>query len=529
MRDKEKTKEQLVNELVEMRRRINELKSSETRREGLEEVLEHRLIALTQPVGKVGELKLTDIIDLKILQELQDGFAEAHNVASIVFELDGVPITKPGNFSEFCRLIRSTPKGAQNCQKSDAELARECASGSPSIAHCAAFEKIMGGVVPIIVGGRHIANWGIGQGVTDKLDEDKVRQYAREIEVDEEKLVAASKELRVMPREQFERFVYFLDVMARHISLLGMQNLQQARCNTKRKHMKEALQRAKDKLEIEVEKRTSELRIANEQLRKEIRERKRAEEEKEKIRAQFYQAQKIEAIGRLAGGIAHNFNNLLTTIQGYADLSKRKVDENDPLYKYLSHIHGATVRGTDLTRQLLLFSRRHPMEFASLDINRTIEYLLKMLGSLISESITVYVDLQPDLWTVRGDKGSIEQVVMNLALNARDAMPEGGRLTIKTKNVTLKKKDSEIIPESRPGEFICLSVADTGVGMDEEIIQHIFEPFFSTKEAGKGIGLGLSTVKGIIGQHEGWINVCSEPGKGSIFEVYLPAVSTAAK
>lgn len=296
-----------------------------------------------------------------------------------------------------------------------------------------------------------------------------------------------------------------------------------------RKREEEALQRTKDKLEIKVEMRTSELRLANELLKKEIAECKEAEEEKEKMQVRFFQAQKLEAIGTLAGGIAHNFNNLLTTIQGYADLSMRKVDENDPLYKYLSHIRTATVRGTDLTRQLLFFSRRHPMEFASLNINRTVEYVLKMLGSLISESITVDIDLQPDLWAVRGDKGSIEQVIMNLALNARDAMPEGGRLTIKTENVTLRKKESETIPESRPGEFIRLSVADTGVGMDEEITQHIFEPFFSTKEAGKVIGLGLSTVKGIIGQHEGWINVESEPGKGSIFKLYLPTVSTAGK
>jgi len=288
----------------------------------------------------------------------------------------------------------------------------------------------------------------------------------------------------------------------------------------------EALKKIKDELEMRVEERTSELRVANKQLKKEIAERKKAEEEKEKIQAQFYQAQKMESIGRLAGGIAHDFNNLLTAIQGYTYLSMKKIDRSEPLHKYLGHVRDATVRGTDLTNQLLLFSRRHQMEFTSLNVNETVDDLLKMLSYLIGDDITVDINLQPDPWMVWGDKGNIEQVIMNLALNARDAMPKGGKLTIETQNVTLKKKDCEVIPESRPGRFVCLLVADMGIGMDGETVQNIFEPFFSTKEVGKGTGLGLSTAYGIIKQHEGWINVYSECGKGSVFKVYLPAHST---
>ncbi len=256
-----------------------------------------------------------------------------------------------------------------------------------------------------------------------------------------------------------------------------------------------------------------------------VTKRKRAEEEKIKIQAQLLQAQKMEAIGTLAGGVAHDFNNMLTAIQGYTDLAMMEIDETDPLYRDLKQIHRAAVRAADLTRQLLLFSRKRPMEFTLLNINRMVEDLLKMLDRLISEDIVINTDPQPDIWTVRCDAGNIEQVIMNLAVNARDAMPDGGKLTIKTKNITLDEEDCKLIHEARPGKFICLSVEDTGAGMDKDVIQHIFEPFFSTKETEKGTGLGLSVVYGIVKQHEGWINVYSEPGKGSMFKVYLPAFS----
>jgi two-component system cell cycle sensor histidine kinase/response regulator CckA len=256
-----------------------------------------------------------------------------------------------------------------------------------------------------------------------------------------------------------------------------------------------------------------------------ITERKKAEEEKEKIQAELLQVQKMEAIGMLAGGVAHDFNNLLTIIQGCTELAMEKVNEPVPLYRDLNQIRLAAMRAASLTRQLLLFSRRHPIEPTPLNINRTIDSLLKMLNRVIGEDIAINTDLEPDLWTVWADAGNIEQVIMNLAVNAKDAMPKGGRLTIKTKNVTLEEEYHKVIPEARPGKFACLSVEDTGFGMDKEIIPRIFEPFFSTKGSGKRIGLGLSAVYGIVKQHEGWINVYSEPGRGSTFKVYLPAFS----
>jgi signal transduction histidine kinase/CheY-like chemotaxis protein len=256
--------------------------------------------------------------------------------------------------------------------------------------------------------------------------------------------------------------------------------------------------------------------------------RNRAETEKEKIQAQLLQSQKMEAVGILAGGVAHDFNNLLTAIQVSADLAMLDVDESAPVYRTLQEIHQVSCHAGDLTRQLLLFSRKHPMEYVPMNFNQTVENLKKMLNRLIGEDIDIQTHSDAKIWNVMADQGTIEQVVMNLILNARDAMPDGGRLSIRTGNVELDSAMALKIPESRPGRFVKLAVQDTGIGMTPETLSRIFEPFFSTKGPGKGTGLGLSVVYGIVKQHEGWIHVTSVPGKGSTFEVYLPAVSEPA-
>jgi two-component system cell cycle sensor histidine kinase/response regulator CckA len=262
---------------------------------------------------------------------------------------------------------------------------------------------------------------------------------------------------------------------------------------------------------------------------RDITERKRAEEEREKMQAQLIQAQKMESIGTLAGGVAHDFNNLLTTIQGYAQLAMMSLREGDSFYENFKEIQQASVRAAKLTRQLLLFSRQQPMDVHSITLNETVDNLMKMLKRLIGEDITVQTDLDPNLWTNMADSGNMDQVVMNLVMNARDAMSKGGKITIKTENVDIDEGYCEIYKYAHPGKFVCLSVEDIGIGMDKEVIQHIFEPFFTTKGQGKGTGLGLSVVYGIIKQHEGWINVYSEPGRGSVFKVYLPVSSVESK
>ncbi len=249
--------------------------------------------------------------------------------------------------------------------------------------------------------------------------------------------------------------------------------------------------------------------------------------EKDAIRSQLLQAQKMEAVGILAGGVAHDFNNLLTTISGYTELALEKAATVPGLTKDLKEVAMAAERAGDLTRQLLLFSRKQPLEFISIDLSSRIEDLLNMLVRIIGEDVEIYTDMVAGLWPVSADGISIDQLVMNLAINARDAMPEGGRVTIQAENISLSGPSSGAHPESRPGRYVRVTVSDTGVGMDEETLEHIFDPFFTTKELGKGTGLGMSVVHGIAKHHEGWIEVESAPGAGSRFTVYFPAIPDA--
>ena len=256
-----------------------------------------------------------------------------------------------------------------------------------------------------------------------------------------------------------------------------------------------------------------------------ITELKRAEEEKAVLQEQLRQSQKVEAIGRLAGGIAHDFNNLLTVIKGYSQLSSFELKEGDPLRVNIDEIQNAAERAASLTRQLLAFSRRQVMEMKALDLNTLLRDLEKMLRRVIGEDIEMVIQLAEDLGRVRADVGQIEQVIMNLVVNAKDAMPSGGKLTIETANVELDESYARSHVDVRHGHYVMFSVSDTGVGMTPEVRERIFEPFFTTKEMGKGTGLGLSTTYGIVKQSEGHIWVYSVQGKGTTFKIYLPRVN----
>ncbi|MBU4258474.1 MAG: PAS domain S-box protein [Desulfobacteraceae bacterium] len=267
--------------------------------------------------------------------------------------------------------------------------------------------------------------------------------------------------------------------------------------------------------------------IYAQELKEQIEKRERMEEEKKKAEAQLYQAQKMEAIGTLTGGIAHDFNNLLTAILGNAQLALMKVIKDESLRKQIEEINKAGERAASLTRQLLAFSRKQVIQPKILDVNEAINETEKMLKRMIGEDIEFLLVLEPELWKIHADPGQIDQVFMNLVVNARDAMPSGGKLTIETANVELDEAyfRKHGIEGEKSGHYAMLAVSDTGCGMDEKIKEHIFDPFFTTKGVGKGTGLGLSTVYGIVKQNKGYVWVHSEPGKGTTFNIYFPRVT----
>jgi PAS domain S-box-containing protein len=244
--------------------------------------------------------------------------------------------------------------------------------------------------------------------------------------------------------------------------------------------------------------------------------------ERKQLERQLHQTQKMEAVGKLAGGVAHDFNNMLTVIRGYSDLILTHPVEQETVYQRVKQIDKACERAERLTHQLLAFSRRQILKPLIINLNTFITDLTKMLRHLIGEHIDLICNLAPDLGFTTADPSQIEQVIMNLVLNARDAMSEGGRLIIETRNAELDRNTVRQHPEAKPGKYVMLAISDTGKGMDRETQSHIFEPFFTTKKENEGSGLGLATVYGIIKQSNGFIWVYSEPQHGSTFRIYLP-------
>lgn len=259
-----------------------------------------------------------------------------------------------------------------------------------------------------------------------------------------------------------------------------------------------------------------------------ITQRKKSEEEKARLELQLFQAQKMEAIGTLAAGIAHDFNNILTALLGYAALLRMKIKDTT-LRTYVDHILSASYKATDLVQNLLAFSKRQAINLKPISLHSVIKGTDKLLKRLVTEDITIKTLLATEDITIMADATQVDQILFNLVTNARDAMPQGGTLTIETKLVELNDHFQRIHGYGEPGQYALLSISDTGVGMDESTREKIFDPFFTTKEVGKGTGLGLSTVYGIVKQHNGYISVYSEPNMGTTFHVYLPVTNETGR
>lgn len=566
-----------------------------TERKRLEQQLEHRLSVLTEPMGNLSNLRIEDIFDLEELQKIQDSFAAATGVASVITDVAGLPVTRPSNFSDLClNVIRTTEKGLAHCVNSDALLGSVESEG-PNIQRCLS-AGLWDSCSRIQVGSHHLGNWLIGQILDGSCDPESMMTYAKEIGADEDNYRQALAKVTRMPKEQFAVVSQSLYQIAGQLSRLAIQNVQQAQHIAERKRTEEHLIEYRKLFEntrdmICVIDSDYRYRIANNAyLRYRVRTQSnivgipaaeiigedkfaaikhhvdeclrgksvcyemqdehpdkglrslevtytpfvdnggnprlaciiRDQTEHKSLEGQLLQSQKMEAIGQLSGGIAHDFNNILTVIIGYSNMLLMDDKLTDTQKDKLVEIIEASERAAHLTRGLLAFSRNQTLSQQNLNLNDIVNHVLKFLIRIIGEDIKLqFIPHQSDL-SVYVDRSQIEQLLMNLAANARDAMHAGGALTIETSRHEIDREFSHAHGLGEPGSYACMVVSDTGIGMDRETRGKIFEPFFTTKEVGKGTGLGMAIVYGIVKQHKGFINVYSEADKGTTFSIYFP-------
>lgn len=574
-----------------------------TERKRAEEALHRRIVALTQPLDDAAAIRFSDLFNIEDIQRIQDTFAGATGVASIITSPDGRPITRPSKFCRLCNeIIRKTEKGLANCCMSDAVIGRHNPSG-PIVQPC-----LSGGLwdagASITVGGKHIGNWLIGQIRNEELDEGRMLQYAHEIGADPEEFKKALDEVPIMSRGQFEKVAQALFAFANELSIRAYQNVQQARFITEQKkaealrmRLVTAVEQAAEAVVITDTKGNIQyVNPAFERISGYSREEavgqnprilksgqhdqvfyqtlwktlksgnvwtghfvnkrkdgtlyhedctispvragsgdivnfvavKRDVSQERQLEQQLQQAQKMEAIGTLAGGVAHDFNNLLQIVLGYTEFVLTEESLSPPVRDDLLKVCQAARNGADLVRRLLAFSRKTEIKPRPLNLNNQIQRVEKMLSRTIPKMINLELVLARELPAINADPTQIEQILMNLAVNAKDAMPDGGRLIFETEKVSLDADYCRAHIEFRPGNYVLLKVTDTGMGMDKTTAQRIFEPFYTTKGPTEGTGLGLAVVYGIVKQHRGQILCYSEPGAGTTFRIYFPTLERPA-
>jgi len=457
-------------------------KAEEALRES-EELVRMKLDALLLPDGDLGKLELEDIIDVREIKKLMEDFFAMENMVTAIVDIHGKVLVATG-WQDICvKFHRVHPETLANCRQSDTVLSSGIAPGAFRIYKCK--NNLWDLATPIIVDGRHVGNFFSGQFILEDEapDYELFRAQAQRYGFDEKEYLAALERVPRWNREKIERVMTFFARFSRLLSDLSFANIRLARTLA----------------------------------------------EHEKMEAQFLQAQKMEAVGRLAGGVAHDFNNMLNVMLGYAEMALTRLEPGTKLHNYITEITRAGRRSADLTRQLLAFARKQTIAPRVLDLNDTIESMLKMLKRMIGENIELTWKPADRMWQVNMDPAQVDQILVNLVVNARDAIAGVGRITIETGKAEFDEAYQDLHPEFIPGRYAQLVVSDDGCGMDGKTRAMLFEPFFTTKEVGKGTGLGLATVYGIVSQNSGFINVYSEPGKGSTFRIYLPRHEPAKK
>ncbi len=566
----------------------------------LKQALEKRILALTRPLGQIDDISFDELFDLEAIQRIQDQFSAATGVSSVITTPEGVPLTRPSNYTRLCgEIICKNETGCADCMEKH-DLREHGGATEPVVESCCCEGLWTAGAL-ISVGGRHVASWVIGQVRDGRAADEEVRAYAHKIGVDEQAFVEAYREVPVMSRTHFEEITQALHTLASQLSNTAYQNIQQARFIAEEKKRTEELRRLSaaieqsgetvviTDLEAHIQYVNPAFEVVTGYSRKEalgqnprilqsgqhdaafyadlwdaltagriwtgrmVNKRKDGElftEEatispvrdaggtiggyvavkrditKELAReAGERQNQKLQSIGQLAGGVAHDFNNILQAILCSCSILRMDLDERSESYRDVDEIRDAALSAGALTKQLLSFSRETEANFETTDLNRLVVENEAMMTRIIGDNYRYVCRLADDLPALCADKGQLGQVLLNLVVNARDAMLRGGDVVVSTRCVHFGAGDELVGTGRRPGRFACLSVMDTGMGMSKAVVERLFEPYFTTKEVGKGTGLGLSVVYGIVKQHGGWIEVDSEVGRGSTLNVFLPVDS----
>ncbi|MHC1699145.1 MAG: PocR ligand-binding domain-containing protein [Geobacteraceae bacterium] len=469
-------------DITEIRQAEKALKESEGR-------VRAKLEAVLSPEGNLDALELADIIDVPTIQAIMDDFYRLTAIGVGLIDVQGKVLVATG-WQEICtKYHRTHPEAGRNCIESDTVLSVGNLPGTFTAYKCK--NNLWDISTPIVVGGKHKGNLFLGQFFyeDEEPDYESFRAQARAFGFNEEEYLTALDRVPRWKRESVDCVMEFYAKFAALVSTMSFSNLKLAQA---------------------------------------LEERKRTETEREKLQEQLNQVQKLESVGRLAGGVAHDFNNMLGVILGHTELALMKADPSHPLCSDLQEIRKASERSAKLVRQLLAFARKETIAPKVLDLNKTVEGMLQILRRLIGEDIDLTWNHCAQECQVKMDPSQIDQILANLCVNARDAIVGVGKIIIETALAVFDEKYCLNHTGYVSGEFIMLAVSDDGCGMAKEVQDKIFEPFFTTKAVGEGTGLGLATVFGIVKQNNGFINVYSEPGHGTTFKVYLPRYATKA-